>query len=138
MLVSAKNNMSQSQVYMHRLPLNLPPLPYHVDIKFVTTLLQFYGFDFFGLQACGILAPQPGIQPTPFLLEDKVSVAMMAREVPVKFLLIEFCLYHVLTNLILIRDVASNTKISSVSVQLAVLCQIFLIILSSYTGLPRW
>lgn len=81
---------------------------------------------------------QPGIQPIPFVLEDKVSITMMAREVPIKFLLIEFCLYHVLADLTLIRDVASNAKMSSVSVQLAVLCQIFLIILSSYTGLPRW
>ena len=109
--------------------------------KSVLNLLQYcfcFMFYFFGHKANGILTPQPGIQPTPFLLEDKVSVTIMAREVPKKFLLIEFCLYHVLTNLILIRDVASNTKISSVSVQLAVMCQIFLIILNNYTGLSRW
>ena len=109
-----------------------------MDIKFVTTLLLFYVFDFFGLGEGGILAPQPGLQPTPFVLEDKVSITTMAREVPIKFLLIEFCLYHVLANLTLIRDVASNAKLSSVSVQLAVMCQIFLIILNNYTGLPRW
>ena len=108
-----------------------------MDIKFVTTLLLFYVFYFFGLQACGILAPQGGIQPIPFVLEDKVLITMVGREVPVKFLLIEFCLYHMWTNLTLIRDVALNAKISSVSVQLAVMSQIFLIILNNYTGFPR-
>ena len=80
--------------------------------------------------------PKEGSNPIPFVLEDKVSITMMGREVPVKFLLIEFCLYHMWTNQI--RDVALNAKISSVSVQLAVMSQIFLIILNNYTGLPRW
>lgn len=50
MLVSA-TNMNQSQVHIYPLLLNLPPLPYHMDIRFVTTLLLFYVFDFFGLRA---------------------------------------------------------------------------------------
>ena len=29
-------------------------------------------FWFFGYQTCGILPPRPGIEPTPFALEDKV------------------------------------------------------------------
>ena len=29
-------------------------------------------FWFFGLEACGILAPQPGIKPTPPVLEEEV------------------------------------------------------------------
>ena len=29
-------------------------------------------FWFFDHEACGILAPQPGIEPTPPVLEDKV------------------------------------------------------------------
>ena len=29
-------------------------------------------FWFFGLEACGILAPQPGIEPVPPALEDEV------------------------------------------------------------------
>ena len=39
-----------------------------------TILLLFYGvfFGFFGRQACGILAPWPGIEPAPPALEGKV------------------------------------------------------------------
>ena len=33
-------------------------------IEFVAILLQFYFLFFFGHEACGILAPQPGIKPT--------------------------------------------------------------------------
>ena len=35
-----------------------------VIIEFVTVLLLFYG-GFFGHEACGIVAPQPGIKSTP-------------------------------------------------------------------------
>ena len=35
-----------------------------VIIEFVTVLLLFYG-GLFGHEACGIVAPQPGIQSTP-------------------------------------------------------------------------
>ena len=38
---------------------------FKVFIEFVTVLLLFYVFPFFffGYEACGILAPQPGIEP---------------------------------------------------------------------------
>ena len=32
-------------------------------------------FWFFGCTACGVLAPQPGIEPTPPALESEVSTA---------------------------------------------------------------
>lgn len=37
-----------------------------------------------GPEACGILAPQPGIQPTPFVLEDKVSINYDGQGSPCK------------------------------------------------------
>ena len=37
-----------------------------------TLLFLFYGFFFFGQEACGILAPQPGIETTPPVLEGEV------------------------------------------------------------------
>ena len=44
-------------------------------IEFVTILLLFYGvclFVCFGHEACGILAPQPRIEPAPLALEGEV------------------------------------------------------------------
>ena len=49
-----------------------------VFIEFVTILLLFYVL-IFGQEACGILAPRPGIVPTAPGLEGKVFTA---REVP--------------------------------------------------------
>ena len=49
-----------------------------VFIEFVTILLLFYVL-IFGQEACGILAPRPGIEPTAPGLEGKVFTA---REVP--------------------------------------------------------
>ena len=46
---------------------------------------------FFGPKACGILAPQPGIEPTPPALEGEVD-AWTAREVPPYYLLQARCL----------------------------------------------
>ena len=43
-----------------------------VFIEFVTILLLFYVFWFFGPEACGILAPRPGIEPAPPALEGRV------------------------------------------------------------------
>ena len=43
-----------------------------VFIEFATTLLLFYGFWFWGHEACGILAPRPGIKPPPPALEGQV------------------------------------------------------------------
>ena len=41
-------------------------------IEFVTVLLLLFGFGFFGHEACGILAPQPGIELTPPVLKGEV------------------------------------------------------------------
>ena len=43
---------------------------FKVFIEFVTTLLLL--FMFFGCEACGILASQPGIEPVPPALEGEV------------------------------------------------------------------
>ena len=43
-------------------------------------------FWFFGHETCGILAPQPGIEPTPSALEDKV----LTTKPPGKSLYYEF------------------------------------------------
>ena len=45
---------------------------FKVFIEFVTILLLSYMFWFFGLKACGILAPWPGVEPTSPALEDEV------------------------------------------------------------------
>ena len=45
---------------------------FKVFIEFVTILLLFYVFWFFGREACGILAPRPGIEATPLALEGEV------------------------------------------------------------------
>ena len=46
---------------------------FKVFIEFVTILLLFYVFFwFFGHEACGILAPRPGIEPAPPALEGEV------------------------------------------------------------------
>ena len=42
---------------------------FKVFIEFVTILLLFW---FYGHKACGILAPQPGIEPAPAALEGEV------------------------------------------------------------------
>ena len=51
-------------------------------LNFLTILLLFYVFGFFfsGPETCGILAPQPGIEPTPPALEGEVFGT--TREVP--------------------------------------------------------
>ena len=46
---------------------------FKVFIEFVIILLLFF-FLFFGREACGILAPRPGIELTPPGLEDKVPM----------------------------------------------------------------
>ena len=45
---------------------------FKVFIEFVTMLLLFYIFVFFGHNVCVILAPQPEIKPAPPGLEGKV------------------------------------------------------------------
>ena len=46
---------------------------FKVFIEFVTILLLFYVFGFFGHKARGILTPQPGIKPAPAALEGEIS-----------------------------------------------------------------
>ena len=45
---------------------------FKVFIECVTVLLLLFMLCFFGHKACGILAPRPGIKPTPPALEGKV------------------------------------------------------------------
>ena len=45
---------------------------FKVFIAFVTILLLFYVLVFFGPEACGILAPGPGIEPVLPALEPEV------------------------------------------------------------------
>ena len=48
---------------------------FKVFIELVTIPLLFYVWFFFGHKACGILAPQPGIEPVPSALEGEVLTA---------------------------------------------------------------
>ena len=52
-------------------------------IEFVAIVFLFYVLFFFGHEACGILAPQPGMESTPPALEDVV----LTTGQPVKSLL---------------------------------------------------
>ena len=52
-----------------------------VFIEFVTKLLLLFMFWFFGIQACGLLAPWPGMEPAPPVLEGEVLTTKPAREV---------------------------------------------------------
>ena len=45
---------------------------FKVFIEFVPILFLFYALFFFGHEACGILASQPCIEPTPPALEGEV------------------------------------------------------------------
>ena len=45
---------------------------FKVFIEFFTVLLMFYVFGFFGHEAGGILAPQPGIKPSPSAVESNI------------------------------------------------------------------
>ena len=45
---------------------------FNVCVKFVAILLLFYVLGCFGQEACGFLAPQPGIKPAPPALEGGV------------------------------------------------------------------
>ena len=47
---------------------------FKVFIEFVTIFLLFHGFKFlfFDRKACGLLVPQPGIEPVPLALAGRV------------------------------------------------------------------
>ena len=82
-----------SQVYLVLGPLSLFFLSFFLKIFFwcgpflksLLNLLQycFWVLGFFGHEACGILAPWPGIEPAPHTLESKV----LTTELPGKSLL---------------------------------------------------
>ena len=44
-----------------------------ISIEFVTVLFLLFMFWFVSHEACSSLAPQPGMEPTPSVLEDEVS-----------------------------------------------------------------
>ena len=50
---------------------------FKVFIEFVTILVLFYVLFFFGPEACGILAPQPGTKPILLALEGKVLITRL-------------------------------------------------------------
>ena len=52
-------------------------------LKSVLNLLQYcFCFSFFGCKACGILTPQPGIEPAPPSLKGKVLTTGEPEESP--------------------------------------------------------
>ena len=56
---------------------------FKVFIEFVAALLLFfYVFWFFGHEACGILAPRPGMEPTPPCIGRQSLNHWTPREVP--------------------------------------------------------
>ena len=42
-------------------------------VEFVATVLLFHVLSIFGQEACGILAPRPGINPTPSALGSSLN-----------------------------------------------------------------
>ena len=48
-------------------------------VEFVMILILFYVLVF-GLEACGIVAPQPGIEPTPYALKGEI---LTTREIAI-------------------------------------------------------
>ena len=61
-----------------------------VFIECVTILFQLFMFWFSGCEACGILAPCPGIELAPSVLEGGVLTTRVAREVPPQSILKHF------------------------------------------------
>ena len=45
---------------------------FKVFIEFVNNIASILCFGFFGRKACGILVPQPGVEPEPPVLEGEV------------------------------------------------------------------
>ena len=59
---------------------------FKVFIEFVTIFLLFYAF-FFGHEACGILAPRPGIEPTvPALGGEVLTTGLLGESLYTFFL----------------------------------------------------
>ena len=55
---------------------------FKVFVAFITTLLLLYVLFFFDSKACGILAPQPGIEPALPALEGEVLTAGPLKKSP--------------------------------------------------------
>ena len=55
---------------------------FKVFTEFVAVLLLFYVLVFFGWEACGILAPCPGIEPVPPALESNISTTGQPEKHP--------------------------------------------------------
>ena len=72
-----------------------------VFIEFATALLLFYVFWFFGPKACDTLAPQPGIEPSPSVLEGEIINTGPAEKYPSTSLLLcsfnFYCMHHPVT-----------------------------------------
>ena len=77
-------------IYIYFLKTFLMWTVFKVFTEFVTILLLFYIFGFFGQEACGILAPGPGIEPAPPALEGEVLTAGPPGKVSVLFFLFFF------------------------------------------------
>ena len=60
---------------------------FKVFVEFVTILLLFYVNWFFGCKACGILASQPGMEPSTSAIGSKSLNYQTTREVPIHWLL---------------------------------------------------
>ena len=65
------NHWTTRKVLTHKCVFRFLGVFFEVFIEFVTVLLHFM-FWCFGRQACGILAPRPGIKPTPPAVEGEV------------------------------------------------------------------
>ena len=55
---------------------------FKVFIEFITILLLLFMLWFFSQEPCGILAPLPGIKPTPPALEGKALTTRPPRKSP--------------------------------------------------------
>ena len=55
---------------------------FKVLIEFVTIIASVLCFGFFGREACGILAPWPGIEPAPPALEGRVLTTGLPGKSP--------------------------------------------------------
>ena len=70
-------------------------------IEFVTILLLFYVFGFFGHEACRILTPWPGLQPAPPALEGEVLPTDLQGGPLLGKLRLVFRMWHISTMLLL-------------------------------------
>ena len=57
---------------------------FKVFIEFVIVLFLLFAFLLFGHEACGILVPQAGIEPTPFALECEIFTTGLPGRSPVE------------------------------------------------------